>query len=253
MEGYDAATYGDQIANVYDSLHPGELLDTTSTVEFLAARAGGGPVLELAIGTGRVALPLQERGLEVHGIDASENMVSKLRAKEGGKDLPVTMGDFKDVPVEGSFSLIYLIFNTIFALTTQDDQVTCLRNVARHLTADGVFVLDGFVPDTSRYQRNQVAQVNEVDIDRVFLDVSRHDPVTQTVSTQHVIIKGDGIEMYPVYIRYIWPSELDLMAQLAGLELKERFTWYSEQPFTAESGAHVSVYGRAAPPPSGKP
>jgi SAM-dependent methyltransferase len=242
VEAYEPSTYGDRIADVYDSLHPGELLNTDSTVDFLAARAGGGPVLELAIGTGRVALPLAERGLEVQGVDVSEKMVAKLRQKDGGRELPVVLGDFKDVPVEGRFSLIYLIFNTIFALTTQEDQVACLRNVAEHLTDDGVFVLDAFVPDLSRYQRNQVTQVNEVGVDRVFLDVSRHDPATQKVSSQHVILTPHGIELYPVHIRYIWPSELDLMAKLAGLELAERFGGYHEQPFTAASTAHVSVY-----------
>jgi SAM-dependent methyltransferase len=244
MEEYEASTYGDRIADVYDSLHPGELLDTASTVGFLAARAGAGPVLELAIGTGRVALPLVARGLELHGIDASEKMVSKLRAKDGGRDLPVAMGDFKDVPVEGRFSLIYLTFNTIYALTTQDDQVTCFQNVAEHLTDDGVFVLDAFVPDVARFDRNQRTQVNEIELDRVFMDVSRHDPVSQTVTSQHLIVGTGGVEMYPVHIRYIWPSEFDLMARLAGLELKERFAGYREQPFTSSSGAHVSVYGR---------
>jgi SAM-dependent methyltransferase len=244
MEAYEASTYGDRIADVYDSLHPGELLDTASTVEFLAARAGAGPVLELAIGTGRVALPLVARGLELHGIDASEKMVSKLRAKDGGRDLPVAMGDFKEVPVEGRFSLIYLTFNTIYALTTQDDQVMCFQNVAEHLTDDGVFVLDAFVPDVARFDRNQRTQVNEIELDRVFMDVSRHDPVSQTVTSQHLIIGTGGVEMYPVHIRYIWPSEFDLMARLAGLELKERFAGYREQPFTSSSGAHVSVYGR---------
>jgi SAM-dependent methyltransferase len=243
VEAYEASTYGDRIADVYDSLHPAELLNTSATVNFLAERAGTGPVLELAIGTGRVALPLVERGIEVHGIDASENMVSKLRAKPGGADLEVTFGDFKDVPAEGRFSLIYLAFNTIYALTSQDDQVACFRNVAEHLTEDGVFVLDAFFPDISRFDRDQRVNVNEVEVDRVFIDVSRHDPMAQTISSQHLIITPGGIEMYPVHLRYIWPSEFDLMARVAGLKLRERFANYAEQPFTSASGAHVSVYG----------
>jgi SAM-dependent methyltransferase len=243
METYEASTYGDRIADVYDSLHPAEVLDTEATVDFLSERAGSGPVLELAIGTGRVALPLVQRGLEVHGIDASEAMVSKLRSKPGGEDLPVTFGDFKDVPVEGRFSLIYLTFNTIYALTSQEDQLTCFRNVAAHLAENGLFVLDAFFPDTSRFDRNQRTQVNEVEVDRVFIDVSRHDPVAQTISSQHLIFTSGGIEMYPVHLRYIWPSEFDLMARLAGLELKDRFAGYREQPFSSASGAHVSVYG----------
>jgi SAM-dependent methyltransferase len=245
MEDYGASTYGERIAEVYDSLHPGELLDTDSTVDFLAARAGTGPVLELAIGTGRVALPLIGRGLDVHGIDASESMVSKLRAKPGGSDVPVVFGDFKDVPIEGRFSLVYLTFNTIYALTSQDDQITCLRNVAEHLTDDGLFVLDAFYPDISRFDRNQRTNVNEIEVGRVFIDVSRHDPASQTISSQHLVITDGGIDMYPVHLRYIWPSELDLMARLAGLELRERFAGYYEQPYTSASGAHVSVYGPA--------
>ena len=243
MDGYDASTYGERIAEVYDQLHPAEVLDTDATVEFLSKRAGSGPVLELAIGTGRVALPLVQRGIEVHGIDASEAMVSKLRAKPGGDDLSVSFGDFKDVDVEGRFSLIYLTFNTIYALTTQEDQLTCFRNVAEHLTEDGVFVLDAFFPDTSRFVRNQTTQVNEIEVDRVFIDVSRHDPVAQTISSQHLIFTPGGVEMYPVHLRYIWPAEFDLMARLAGLVLTERYAGYGEQPFGSASRSHVSVYG----------
>jgi cyclopropane fatty-acyl-phospholipid synthase-like methyltransferase len=243
VEDYEASTYGDKIADIYDSIHTAELLNTAETVEFLARRAGRGPVLELAIGTGRVGLPLAQQGIEVHGIDASEKMVAKLRGKDGGGDIPVSFGDFKDVPVEGRFTLIYLTFNTIFGLTTQEDQVTCFRNVADHLTEDGVFVLDGFFPDTSRFDRDQRVNVNEIGVDRVFMDVSRHDRMAQTISSQHLIITPGAIEMYPVHLRYIWPSELDLMARLAGLQLKQRFASYAEHPFTSASGAHVSVYG----------
>jgi SAM-dependent methyltransferase len=242
MKDYEASTYGDRIAAIYDALHPAEQLDTAATVDFLAQRAGSGPVLELAIGTGRVALPLIERGIEVSGIDASENMVARLRAKELGSDVSVVFGDFKDVPVEGSFSLIYLVFNTIYALATQEDQVACFRNVREHLNDDGYFVVDGFFPDVGRFDRGQRAQVNEVEADRVFLDVSRHDPASQTISSQHLIITNGGVAMYPVHLRYIWPSEFDLMARLAGLKLKERFGGYREQPFTSASGMHVSVY-----------
>lgn len=242
MEGYGASTYGDRIAGIYDALHPAEQLDTDATVDFLAERAGSGPVLELAIGTGRVALPLIGRGIDVHGVDASEKMVARLRAKDGGHDVPVVFGDFKDVPVEGRFSLIYLVFNTIYALDSQDEQVACLSNAAEHLNEDGLFVVDGFFPDIGRFDRGQRTQVNEVEVDRILLDVSRHDPASQTISSQHVIIGSGGIDMYPVHIRYIWPSELDLMARLAGLRLTERFGGYREQPFTSASSMHVSVF-----------
>src|SRR2546423_1547244 len=152
MEGYGPATYGDRIADTYDELYE-ETLDTDCAVEALAALAGGGPVLELAIGTGRLALPLAERGLEVHGVDVSERMVAKLREKPGGEAIPVTMGDFADVPVEGAYRLVFVAFNTLFGLLTQEDQLRCFANVAKHLTDDGAFVVAAFFPHRARFDR----------------------------------------------------------------------------------------------------
>jgi SAM-dependent methyltransferase len=243
MEGYGPATYGDRIADTYDELYA-ETLDTDRAVEALAELAGGGPVLELAIGTGRLALPLAERGLEVHGIDVSERMVARLRAKPGGDAIPVTMGDFAEVPVEREFALIFVAFNTLFGLLTQEDQVRCFVNVAKHLAEGGVFVVEAFVPDLARFDRGQRTQVTQVDANRVMFDASRHDPVEQRIDSQHVVISEDGTRLYPVSIRYAFPSELDLMARLAGLELRERWGGWTREPFTAESGRHVSVYAR---------
>jgi SAM-dependent methyltransferase len=243
MEGYGPATYGDRIADTYDELYQ-DTLDTEGAVETLADLARGGPVLELAIGTGRLALPLAERGLEVHGIDVSERMVGKLREKPGGDAIPVTMGDFADVPVDGTFRLVFVAFNTLFGLLTQEDQLRCFANVPEHLTDDGVFVVEAFFPDLARFDRGQRIQVNHVDAESVLFDTSRHDPVEQRVDSQHVVITEGETKLYPVSIRYAFPSELDLMARLAGLELRERWGNWKREPFTAESNRHVSVYAR---------
>ena len=240
MKGYDESTYGDRIADVYDELYAS--LDPAPAAETLAELAGAGPALELAIGTGRIALPLAARGVEVHGIDASEAMVARLREKPGGDALPITMGDFADVGVDGAYTLVYVAFNTFFALLSQDDQVRCFANVAAHLTDGGVFVLEAFVPDLARFDRSQRVNANRVEADWVMFDLSLHHPVEQRVSSAHVVVGSDGVRVNPVAIRYAFPSELDLMARLAGLELRERWGGWSREPFTDASGSHVSVY-----------
>jgi SAM-dependent methyltransferase len=239
---YGPETYGDKIADVYDELYTG--LDTDAAVETLAELAGGGPVLELAIGTGRLALPLAERGLELHGIDASEAMVAKLREKPGGERIPVTMGDFADVKVEGRYPLIFIGFNTFFALLTQEDQLRCFANVEQHLADAGLFVLEGFFPDLARYDRDQRVNVLRLDTGEVMLDAVRHDPIAQRIQATHVVITEEETKLYPINLRYAFPSELDLMARLASLELKERWGSWGKEEFTARSQRHVSVYGR---------
>ncbi len=243
MDDYGPATYGDRIADVYDGFYD-DRLDTDAAVETLARLAGDGPVLELAIGTGRLALPLAGRGLEVHGIDASEAMVAKLRAKPGGDRIPVTIGDFAEVGVTGSYALIFVAFNTLFALPTQEDQLRCFANVAAHLAEGGVFAVEGFVPDLARFDRGQRTNTTSVETDRVVIDASVHDPVAQRVVSQHVVITEAGTKLYPIDIRYAFPSELDLMARLAGLELRSRWGGWRREDFTSSSQRHVSVYGR---------
>ena len=243
MDEYNAATYGDRIADVYDAWYE-DLFDTEGAVDLLARLADGGRALELAIGTGRVAVPLAGAGVEVHGIDASEAMVARQRARPNGADIPVAIGDFTDVDVDGQFSLVYVAFNTFFALTSQKDQVTCFRNVAEHLDVDGVFVIEAFVPDPTRFDRGQRVDVGRVEPDEVVIDASRHDSVSQRTYATHIVITEHGTRLFPVQIRYAWPSELDLMAELAGLVLKERWAGWRGQPFTSSSEAHVSVYGR---------
>jgi SAM-dependent methyltransferase len=245
MEDYDASTYGDQIADVYDDLYQ-EMFDVEGTVDLLAELAGPGPALELAIGTGRIALPLQERGVEVHGIDISEGMVTKLRAKPRGADIYVAMGDFADVPVEGAYPLVYLVFNTLFALETQEDQIRCFQNVADHLTPGGSFVVECFFPDLARFDRHQRIGVDALSRTAVTLESTRHDPINQRSESMHVILKESGIELYPVVIRYAFPAELDLMARLAGLRLKDRFGDWRKGPFTSDSRSHVSVFEKPA-------
>jgi SAM-dependent methyltransferase len=244
MEGWGISTYGDSIAEIYDELYEDLFADKVAQVELLAELARGGRALELAIGTGRIALPLAAKGVEVHGIDSSAEMVERLRAKPGGTDIPVSFGDFADVEVDGEFKLIYLIFNTLFALTTQEDQIRCFENVAKHLTDDGAFALSAFIPDMSRYERHQNVNVTDVGIDKVHVDFARHDPVNQTVSTTHLLIREGQVKMFPVFLRYAWPSEIDLMAKLAGLELKARYGDWDRSAFTSESKQHVSLYGK---------
>jgi SAM-dependent methyltransferase len=245
MEGYDASTYGDRIAGIYDELYQ-ELFDVEGTADLLAEVAEGGPALELAIGTGRIALPLKERGIEVHGVDISEAMVEKLRAKPGGADIPVTMGNFAEVPVYGEYPLVYLVFNTLFALTTQEEQISCFANVAAHLAPGGVFVIECFWPDIARFDRHQRIGVDRITRDSVSLETTRHDPVNQRSESLHVVLKESGTELYPVIVRYAYPSELDLMARLAGLRLRDRFGGWRKQPFTSDSPSHVSIYEKPA-------
>ena len=234
--------FGEDVAARYDDVPRG---DEAAAVAFLEQLAGGGPALELAIGTGRIALPLAARGIPVHGVDISPAMVARLRRKPGGDQIPVAMGDFADVPVPGRFRLVYVVYNTLFNLLTQDEQVRCFENVAAHLTADGAFVVEAFVPAyLARLRDDQYVDAEAVGVHQVRLDVARHDPVSQRLYESHVTLSAVGIRLNPIVTRYAWPSELDLMARLAGLRLRDRWAGWHREPFTAASRAHVSVYGR---------
>jgi SAM-dependent methyltransferase len=245
MEGFRPGTYGDRIAGLYDRL-TATMPDPVDCVDRLAELAGPGPALELGIGTGRVALPLAARGVEVHGIDASAAMVERLRAKPGGEAIPVTMGDFADLPVEGSYPLVYVVFNTFFSLLTQDDQVRCFAAVADHLAPDGAFVLELFVPDPTLHPGGQSVRTRHLALDMARLDLALHDPVTQRVDFHNVLLTADGLHLLPGSVRYAWPAELDLMARLAGLRLRERWGGWRREPYTAStSGLYVAVYEHA--------
>ena len=240
MDSYREDTYGERIAGVYDDWY--DEYDE-ATVTSLRELTQGGRALELGIGTGRVALPLQRSGVKVEGIDSSEAMTVRLRSKPGGDRIPVAIGDFADVAVEGQYSLIYVLVNTFFALLTQEDQLRCFRNVTQHLLPQGSFVIEAFVPDLSRFTRQQSVTVADMSEDEVQFDVSRHDPVSQQITAQHIVLTEQGIHLYPVKLRYVWHSELDLMARLAGLQLKHRWGDWRKGPFTADSRMHISVYG----------
>jgi hypothetical protein len=187
-------------------------------------------------------LPLSAKGVEVHGVDAAASMISRLRSKPGADRITVTQGSFADIPVEGEFALVYVVFNTFFGLSSQDEQVRCFRNVAAHLSRDGCFVIEVFVPDVTRFISGQVNWATKVTPDEVQLDVGRHDSVTQRVDTHKVVITDGNIRLYPAQIRYAYPAELDLMAQLAGLRLRDRWSSWRREPFSSESGKHISVY-----------
>jgi len=241
MSEYIASTYGDHLADVYD-----EWFDTVdeAAIDRLAELAEGGRALELGIGTGRVALPLVARGIEVHGIDASEAMVSKLRRRPGAESINVTMGNFADVQVAGEFRLIFVVFNTFFGLVTQEEQVRCFQNVAARLGPGGTFVIEVFVPDMSRFQGGHELRTREVTTERVSLQASLHDSLSQRVKSQYIVFRNNQVNSYPVEIRYCWPSELDLMARLAGLRLRDRWGNWARGEFNATSEKHISVYER---------
>ena len=242
MENYEPGmSFGEDTAEIYDQEPRG---DEEVAVAFLERLAGGGPALELAIGTGRIALPLAARGIRVDGIDISPAMVAKLREKPGGDQLSVTMGDFADVPVSGTYRLIYVVYNTLHNLLTQDDQVRCFEKVAAHLTDDGSFVVEAGVPNLLyRLRDDQYVDAETVRVDEVWLDIGRHDPVTQRHDETHVRLTDEGVRLFPIVQRYAWPSELDLMARIAGLRLKERWDGWNREPFTS-TGNVVSVFGR---------
>ena len=244
-EGYDAATYGDRMADLYDELpiHPP---DAEAAAAFLARLAGAGSALELAIGTGRVALPLARLGVTVSGVDASEAMVEKLRAKPGGDLIPVTIGDFADVPVDGRFAIVFVVYNTFFALDDPVAQRRCFERVAAHLAPGGCFVIEAFVPDVSRFVRHQHVEVRHIDVDAAMLSVSRHEPSAQRVESLLLWLSADGTRTWPVRLRYAWPAELDLMAELAGLRLEQRWGGWDGEPFDDDSVRHVSVYSMRA-------
>jgi SAM-dependent methyltransferase len=242
-QDYNEATYGDSIAEIYDEWYPEPPADMIRTLTDLA---GAGPALELGIGTGRVALPLLSCGVEIHGIDASEAMVARLKSRPGGDRIPVTIGDFgdvgADVGMDGTFSLIFVVFNTFFSLLTQEEQVKCFSNIAGRLRPEGLFVMEAFIPDPSRFTQGQITKVTDISAGEVRLEVSKHDSLGQRTMSHHLVITEAGIKLYPVQVRYAWPAELDLMARLAGMRLRDRWSNWRREPLAKDSLSHISVY-----------
>jgi len=234
-----AATYDESATDMFapNAVEP--------AVDLLAELADGGRALELGIGTGRIALPLAARGVEVHGIDLSRAMTQRLRAKPGGDAIGVTIGDFATAKAPGDFTLAYLVFNTIMNLTTQDAQVDCFRNVAEHLAPGGTFVIEVMVPDLRRLPPGQNTVPFHVGDRRLGFDT--YDLATQAMASHHVKVKEDGQGSYSsIPFRYVWPAELDLMARLAGMRLKDRWEDWGRTPFTHDSRQHVSVWEKTA-------
>jgi SAM-dependent methyltransferase len=244
MEGFDPSTsFGHDVSRDYDA-HPRG--DEEETVAFLARLARGRDALEFAIGTGRIALPLTRAGVRVDGIELSPDMVDRMREKPDGQAVDVVMGDMCRVATGRTYGLVYLVFNTIGNVLTQDDQVRVFENAARHLSEDGVFVIECRIPTAPARSGHQFIDVEEIETDHVALGVSRYDPVTQVLDINHVHIAEGGLSLFPIRLRLAYPPEFDLMARIAGLRLRERWGGWNGERFTATSWRHISVYERAA-------
>jgi SAM-dependent methyltransferase len=235
--------FGEPVAGRYDE-ESSEMFDPAvvrPVVDFLVHLAGDGAALELGIGTGRIALPLSERGVPVHGIDLSEAMLARLRAKPGAERIGITHGDFATTRVDGTFSLAYLVFNTIENLTTQDEQVACFQNVAAHLEPGGCFVIEVAVPDLRRLPHGETFVPFHIGEEHIGID--EYDVARQGLVSHHYTRREDGRFDYASGpFRYVWPAELDLMARIAGMTLRERWGEWSREPFTSQSTKHVSVW-----------
>ena len=236
----DPGLFGRLWADTYDLDEP----DPQPAVDFLAGTAATGPALELAIGTGRVALPLAARGLTVDGVEASPEMVAKLRAKDGGADLDVVIGDMADVGVQGPYALVYLVYNTLFNLVREQRQRDCFRNVARVLAPGGAFVIETFVPDRAGFDHDERVQVREVTEDSATIRLHKYDRAAQTFIRQNIRFDAGGVHLAPFAMRYCWPEQIDEMAHAAGLRLTERYAGWDRQAFDTTSKSHVSVYRR---------
>jgi len=253
VEGYDASTYGDRYVDVYDDWY-GDVTDAgacADRVAALVAEAGGGPVLELGVGSGRLALPMAARGLEVHGLDASAAMLERLRAKPGGEAVRTTLGDMATVPLDDppAFAVVLVAFNTLFNLATEDEQRRCLRRARELLAPAGRLVVEAFVPreDLSGDAERSVTP-RHLAADEVVLTVSVVDPVQQTISGQHVHLTEAGTRLRPWHLRYVTPAQLDALAGEAGLALVDRSAGWRDEPFGDDSGVHVSTYRKASAP-----
>nr|WP_321442149.1 class I SAM-dependent methyltransferase [uncultured Hyphomonas sp.] len=244
MRNYGPETFGELNADEYDLLHnPGT---TEAAIELLSEFALPRRTLEFAIGTGRVALPLAERGCRIEGIEASPLMVEKLRQKPGGHGIPVTIGDMSEVKADGMFDFIFLIFNTLYNLTSQATQVKCFRNAASMLAPGGAFLIEAFVPDLSQFHDHRSVKPRHVGFSSLALEAAVHDPTTQRIDYQVLRVTPEGTKLTPLPMRYAWPQETDLMAQLAGMDLETRWGGWDKSDFTANSRMHISVYRKPA-------
>lgn len=240
MKGFGPATFGELNAEEYDALHdPGT---TEACVDLIAELAGDGDVLELAIGTGRIALPLAERGLRISGFDASPEMLKILEGKPGGSNIETWIADMASFDLERKYDFAFLVFNTLYNITAQKDQVACFQQVANHLRPGGRFLVEAFMPNRESFENNQAVRTKHVSFDSVWLEAVQHDPVAQTLNYQRIRITETGTQLKPLPMRYVWPAELDLMAQIAGLRPVAHWGGWQKQPLTASSDMYVIVY-----------
>lgn len=242
MKGYTSASYGDSFADDDFEETFALLPDADAMVELLAHHAGRGPVLELGVGTGRVARPLAARGIAVDGIDISDVMLAELRRSAGELPIRPIKSDLANFKPTRRYSLVFCIWNTFYSVRTSEQQACCIKRVADALLPGGVFVIEAFVPDLGYFTDGQEVRVREITADSVSLQVSLHDSSRQTIASQHIVIRKGGVRLHPHEIRYAWPSEIDAMAGTAGLRLKERWAGWSQQPFDQTAREHVSVY-----------
>jgi SAM-dependent methyltransferase len=239
MTEWQPETYGPRWKSVYDEI---DWPEPSGAVEFLAQHTGDGRALELAIGTGRVALPLAARGVRLDGLDASPEIVEVMRGKPGGADIEVFTGNIADFTLERKYSLIFLLLNSLYALQTQEEQIQCFESVARHLEPGGKFVIEAFMPDPTRFRFNGRAHVYDVGLDHVRIEADTFDRANQLIKENHIEIREEGIKLYPAFPRYAWPSEMDLMARLAGLTPEGRWGDWGNVPFDSWSENYIGLY-----------
>ena len=237
LDGFGASTFGELYADEYDERHdPGT---TDQAVSLLTGLSTGRQTLELAIGTGRVAIPMAQQGVQISGLDGSPEMLEKLKEKSGTLDIPSSVADMSDFQLSKTFGFAFLVFNTFYNLTSQEAQVNCFKSTANHLEAGGHFLLEMFVPNFELFSG---VRVRDMTMNTMVIEGAEHDPVTQTVEFQRALLKEGSVSLHPLAMRYAWPSEIDLMARIAGFELESRWGDWQKGPFTADSKMHVSLY-----------
>ena len=243
MKGFGPESFGDFNAEGYDDWYGNPSVELTEkTVNVLVELAEGGAILELAVGTGRVAIPLANKGLYVSGIEASSKMIAKLKEKPGSSELVVIQGNMAEFNIDASYKLIFLVFNTLFNLNSQKEQARCFNTVSKHLDKGGKFLIETYVPEPEHYEKGENLKTVHISLDRTVIEACMHDVNKQTVDYQYIEITEQGIRMHPLPIRYSWPSEIDLMAENAGLKLFQRWADWQKTPFTSSSKSHISVY-----------
>jgi SAM-dependent methyltransferase len=245
MRDWDETVYGARLAAVYDASAFGAADDTADAVEFIAsvaAEAGGHRLLELGSGTGRLLIPLAQRGFDVEGVELAPEMVAQMREKPGGTDIPVLVGDMADFDLADKYDVVYLAYNTLFHLETQERQIECLRTATRHLAQGGLLMCEAYAPYPLTRLPARNVMTFSLEPDEVIVMPTRHDQVAQTIESTVVVIREDGIRLYPNRVRYAWPPELDVMARLSGLRLRARWADWKRTAFGRRSDGHVSVY-----------